>query len=250
MSEHKAEAETADAVMADGKTADAETAYTALKREARFVPVMEGAARYYGGDQAWFGTPVRRYSACGTVAAANIAAYQGLFEKSSYSREEYRRHMEEVCRFVSPLRIPFVREDAAPFHGFGWSFGVWPAGRFIRGMVRYARSRGRNWRPVLYRRRREAAGVFIERALKADVPVALLIGNAAGLRDIRVEYPDGTSYLQKTFSRHWVVITAMKREAGRTWIKVSTWGGVAWLPLEACFHTAFLSSRMCCFWPR
>lgn len=223
----------------------------ALEHEEGFVPVIDGKVWYYGGDQAWFGTSLRRCSACGTVAAANIMAYRWLYGRGAghrgYSREGFLRHMNRLYEFVKPIRLPFVSEDAPVLRGFAWSFGVWPLGRFVRGVIRYGRARGEKLRPMRFDRTGGTGETFICKALLRDVPVALLLGNTRELKGIEVRRPDGSAFVQESFSRHWVVVTAIRSDADGAKIKVSTWGGSAWLDLSKCFRTVFLSSEMCCF---
>lgn len=232
--------------------------YLALEYEENFVLVQEGDTFYYGGDQAWYSTTVRRSSACGTVAATNIAVYEGLYrtfkiegELSEHpiSLEQFLSCMNEMYSYIRPFKIPFLSEDTPPFKGFGWSLGVWPAGRLIRGMKRFAKAAGIFLTSVSYRKNREAAENFIETALKRNCPVALLLGTVVGLKNIPVRYPNGSAFTQPDFSRHWVTVTAMKCREYSIYIKVSTWGGYAWLPLADCFHTTFIKSRMCYFSP-
>lgn len=230
--------------------------YLALKYEENFVPIQDGTSLYYGGDQAWYTTRIRRHSACGTVAATNIAIYEGLYRFFKAGGEFPGQHdklkqfllcMNEMYNYINPLRIPFLSEDTPPFKGFGWSFGVWPAGRLIRGMKRFAKTAGIFLVSVTYRKNREAAEHFIETALLKNCPVALLIGTAMGLKDVSVYYPNGSSFIQSDFTRHWVTVTALERRKDGIYIKVSTWGGYAWLPLAGCFRTTLIKSRMCYF---
>lgn len=229
---------------------------TGLKYEKNFVPIQEGDRLYYGGDQAWFSTALRRHSACGTVAAANILAYDKLYKPganlpagkdSCMPKASFLELMNQVYRYVSPLRVPLLPEDTPPYRGFGWSAGVWPAGRLMRGFKRLGRSRGLRWRAVPYQRGRGTAADFIRQAVEQDCPVALLIGTGTALKNIPVVYPWGASFVQTDFSKHWVVVTALEQREDGIYIKVSTWGGFAWLPLSACFQTGIIKSRMCYF---
>ena len=90
-----------------------------LKNFICVTSVAENGAiiRYYGGDQAWFDTENGRAGGCGTVAAANILAYFGVFFGDSqrfskdarpsgdrcYERGAFTAHMHEVYRGLTHL---------------------------------------------------------------------------------------------------------------------------------------------------
>lgn len=221
----------------------------------------------YGGDQAWFDSTVARYSACGTVAAANVTAYlaaqhkelAGLYKSRKppqqaqerqcfgavsggaavYTKTEFLNHMQELYRWVTPWKVPFVRPDQPAWRSFGWGFGVWPARRFTRGVERFARSRGIRLRSdrISSRRPLEELTGFIEAALRRNCPVAMLIGRRPRYEQEPVERPDGLCWSQTHFSVHWVVITAMENRKNVVMVKVSTWGGWSWLNLNE-WHAA------------
>lgn len=215
------------------------TETVSLKKAETFLRIVDGGETFYGGDQAWFDFAAGRESACGTVAAADITAYlaagqpelRRLYARPGsmevLEREHFLAHMVELYGWVKPWEM------------FGRGFGIWPPGRFARGVVRFARSRG-----IFLADRRMGSHrplgqltEFIGESLGRDCPVAMLIGWNPGYEREPVKRPDGSGWLQEHFSMHWVVITEVTERAGTPMVKVSTWGGYAWLDLEA-WHRA------------
>lgn len=214
----------------------------ALSAEQDFLRITGENLVCYGGDQAWFPFTVGRHGGCGTVAAANITAYladrhpslAGLYEGSGFDQASFLRHMEAVYRWVRPWRLPLMGDDPPPWRNFGWTFGVWPIGRLARGTRRFAASRGVVLmdRRIGSRRPLEELLAFIADSLGRDCPVAMLIGRKPAYRWEAVTRPDGSGWLQRHFSLHWVVITKLAEREGRVMVKVSTWGGFTWLDLR------------------
>lgn len=235
-----------------------------LRGEGTFLWIADGDEIFCGGDQAWFDTTVGRHSGCGTVAAADITAYlaqrhpelRRLYNGGGdgpadapgdgstddlvaggpvLQKEDFLRHMRELYTWVRPWKVPFVPENRPPHRDFGWGLGIWPPCRFAHGTERFARSRGirlRN-RRISSRRSMEELTAFIADSLERDCPVAMLIGRKPRYERETVERPDGFKWMQTHFSMHWVVITMLTNQSGKVIVKASTWGGYAWLDLEA-----------------
>jgi hypothetical protein len=212
-----------------------------------FIDIIEGRKHYYGGNQRWFDFTAGKYGGCGTVAAADIAAYMAKYHPGfrklyNYSIEritkpEFTAHMNEVYKYVTPKKFPFVDRNTPPIKIgkflFGWSFGIWPLGPFVRGFERFAFSRGIKLKAFLGSGRisKEKAVEFIGEALKKNIPLALLIGLTT-IENCRVISPDGN--WNQNLSRHWVTITELREDSitGITSIRVSTWGGYCYLNLN------------------
>ncbi|MEG0216321.1 MAG: hypothetical protein RR685_09365, partial [Hungatella sp.] len=74
---------------------------------------------------------------------------------------------------------------------------------------------------------------YIQVGLQKDCPIAMLIGRNHCMDLTKITYPDGSGWLQQRMSYHWVTITAMAwQESGSVILKVSTWGGYAYLDLD------------------
>ena len=220
-----------------------------------FVPLSDGERRFYGGDQAWFNwsekrvqTRIAREAGCGTVAAANIAAYMAgkegmgkLYPPFHWDRRNFLSHMEEVYRYVKPRRI------------FHIPLGIWPASRFYGGFIRFAESKNIAVTPVVktrgftYRETKE----FIRSALKKDAPVAMLIGFAG--RRMTVEYENGQRS-KGDFSLHWVTLVRLETvEAAQKEedciLYVSSWGRLARIRLREYLQTEPLYRCLVYFLP-
>lgn len=197
---------------------------------------------YYGGDQAWFGFTVGQYGGCGTVAAANITAYlairhtvlQNLYRESRLDQACFLKHMNILYEWVRPWKIPFIPKNHPMWKGFGWTFGVWPMGKFMRGIKRFARECGVELKlsNISARRPLEELTAFIRESLGRDCPVAMLIGRKPRYERETVTRPDGSCWIQPRFSLHWVVIMELAERDNRAMVKVMTWGGYSWLDLE------------------
>lgn len=228
----------------------------ALSGEGMFLRIVDGGEVFYGGDQAWFETTVGRHSGCGTVAAADITAYLAqhhrslrrlycgseygrAFGVSAFQKNDFLTHMRRLYPLVRPWKVPFVSENCPPYKGFGWGLGIWPPCRLAHGVEHFAGACGirLKGRSLVSRRSMEDLTAFIADSLVRDCPVAMLIGRRPRYELETVERPDGFKWRQTDFSMHWVVITMLTKQAGTVMVKVSTWGGYAWLDLEA-WHRA------------
>lgn len=213
----------------------------ALTGEKDFLRITKEGQAWYGGDQEWFDFTVGKYGGCGTVAAANITAYlalhfealRKLYEPEDLEKDNFVFHMNGMYQWVRPWKVPFVNKNRPLWKTFGWTFGVWPASRLLRGVERYAKMRGLRLtgKKMGSRRPVEELVGFIRESLGRDCPVAMLIGRRPGYERERVTRPDGSGWLQNHFSMHWVVVTALTKKNGTVMVKVTTWGGYAWLDL-------------------
>lgn len=212
-----------------------------------FLDIIEGRKHYYGGNQKWFDFTVGKYGGCGTVAAADIAAYMarhhpGFRKLYNYGTEritkpEFIAHMNEVYEYVTPKKFPFVDKNTPPIKvgrfSFGWSFGIWPLGAFAKSFESFAFSRDTELKAFLCSSRvsKEKAAYFIGEALEKNIPIALLIGLTT-IKNCRIFSPDGT--WNQNLSRHWMTITELREDniTGKTLIRVSTWGGYCYLNFD------------------
>lgn len=213
-----------------------------LTGEKDFLRITGDGQVWYGGDQAWFDFTVGQYGGCGTVAAANITAYlalhfrslRKLYEPENLGKNNFCIHMNQLYEWVRPWKVPLVNKNWPVWKSFGWTFGVWPMGKLIRGVERYAKMRGLRLagKKMGSRRPMEELVEFIRESLERDCPVAMLIGRKPGYELERVTRPDGYGWRQTHFSMHWVVVTELTKSDGTVMLKVTTWGGYAWLDLE------------------
>ena len=107
-------------------------------------------------------------------------------------------------------------------------------------MKKYAKSYGVELKPVHKKAsyNKKNTTDYIVSGLEKDLPVALLLGQNSKFDGHKVTMPDGYSWPQKSFARHWMTITAIKIDniKKKTTLKVSTWGGYAYLDLDDCIN--------------
>lgn len=209
-------------------------ATVSLKDSQDFVKIIDGKNAYYGGDQAWYGWPnddektnIAINGGCGTVASANLVAYlashyekyKKLYSYSDFSKENYKKHMEDMFEYVTPKHIN------------GLSLGVWPISVVVDGVEKFASDRGVELKAKLSHKifNLENITKYIKEGLENDSPVAMLIGTNV-LNNVTITNFDGSSWTQD-MSLHWVTITELKIKNKTTKVKVSTWGGWAELDL-------------------
>lgn len=204
-----------------------------LKNAEVFLPIVStdesgNPVRFYGGDQAWFGTRVGRYSGCGAVAAADVFAYLALqnpayaplftADSPEISLERFREYMEAVIRYVAPGRIPFTD---IPYGG------LTSLSRFTRYCDVFLKSCGVPLKGRYFDGRElslEQAAERIAGQLSRDNPVALLVMQNARLKC--VSYTDAYGKPVTSDVRfHWMVITSIEQAAEKIEIVVSSEGG-------------------------
>lgn len=230
---------------------------TALTAGEHFLQITGEGCVWYGGDQAWFGFTVGKYGGCGTVAAANITAYlacaheqfAALYAPENLEKDGYCTHMNTLYEWVRPWKLPFVDRNCPAWRGFGWTLGVWPMARLMRGVERYARTRGVRirGRKISSRRSMGELTEFIRESLRRDCPVAMLIGRKPRYEREQVTRPDGVCWLQTHFSMHWIAVTELTETGKRVKVKVTTWGGSAWLDLNLWHEAGSLMAGLVSF---
>lgn len=208
--------------------------------------ITAGTQIFYGGDQAWFDSTVGQYGGCGTVAAADITAYlahrhpalHSLYGQGEMNQTCFLNHMNMMREWVKPWTIPFAGTNRPPRQifgqTFGWTFGVWPMGRLLRGVERFARASGVSLKGLKLHSwcSMERLTGFIQTSLERDCPVAMLIGRKPRYERGMVTRPDGHNWEQTHFAMHWVVVTELAEREGMVMVKALTWGGYTWLNLE------------------
>lgn len=230
---------------------------TALTAGKDFLRITGDGGVWYGGDQAWFDFTVGKYGGCGTVAAANITAYlacaheplSALYETGDLQKNHFCAHMNTLYEWVRPWKIPFVDRNQPASRGFGWTLGVWPMARLMRGVERYARAQGL-WirgRKIGSRRPMGELTEFIRESLRRDCPVAMLIGREPRYEREQVTRPDDVCWMQTHFSMHWVVVTELTETGKTVKVKVTTWGGYAWLDLNLWHEAGSLMAGLVSF---
>ena len=129
--------------------------------------------------------------------------------------------------------------------------GIWPLSKFEYGMKKYAKSCGVKLKPVhkyvAYNKKNTTK--YIKSGLKKDLPVALLLGKNHRFDGKKVVQPNGETWNQKSFELHWMTITEIKEDniKKKTTLKVSTWGGYAYLDLEDCIDGEYLYQALIYF---
>ncbi|MDO5407957.1 MAG: hypothetical protein Q4F28_11635 [Eubacteriales bacterium] len=187
------------------------------------------------------------------------ASGQGSLRYREVTRQEFLHHMEALYRYVMPWKVPFVSKMRSPWRyvdrtgrewRFGWTFGVWPMGRLVRGVERFAGAQGVYLKGRVIRSLRSLDRLtgFLAESLERDCPVAMLIGRKPRYGGELVTRPDGSCWRQRSFGLHWVVVTELERRGGRVMVRVSTWGGWAWLDLEAWQRCGGLTTGLVTFW--
>lgn len=235
---------------ADPRPRKSDVTKVALSGEKDFVKIVDEEDKvYYGGDQDWYESNLARNGACGTVAAANMTAYMAstndkykkLYGYESFTKKDFLAHMNEFYKYLSPCKIPFTEQP----------LGIWPLSKFERGMKKYAKSCGVNLKPVhkyvAYNKKNTTK--YIKSGLKKDLPVALLLGMNHRFDGKKVVQPNGETWNQGSFALHWMTITEIKEDniKKKTTIKVSTWGGYAYLDLEDCIDGEYLYQALIYF---
>lgn len=194
-----------------------------------FVPIVgTGNVIYYGGDQSWFDTNVGRQSGCGTVAAANTLAYLAIKNpalRSLYSgskldiitKDDFTIHMNQVYKFVGPLKMPFFDQPAGGIPFLSW---------YSDGVVKYAKSKGISLTPhrIAKGAALDNALQFIRDGLSKDCPVALVNWMNSKLKNIPWKNPDSGVTSKQDFQLHWVTITGLHDHRGKYYVDASSWG--------------------------
>lgn len=207
-----------------------ETLPARLREHETFLPISaegeKAPERYYGGDQAWFGTKVGRLSGCGAVAAADMFAYLALRDPKMAalyggtgkpSVREFLRHMDAVIEYVRPSSIPYTD---IPYGG------LTSIPRFARNCREFAQNRSLGI-TVQYHTNRETGkdeAVRLTAAqLRADNPVAML--NMQNKSLMHVKHKDALGNPAESDLRfHWVVLTALEMHEGRVVATASSEG--------------------------
>lgn len=121
--------------------------------------------------------------------------------------------MNDMYEYLSPWYIPFVN---APL-------GIWPMSKFEEGVETFAECNGIKLRGVhddsKYNRKnlsRYIKNGLINNGLINNKPVAMLIGVNSELDNTEVIQPNGDSWVQSNFSKHWVTITEMTVDENKT----------------------------------
>lgn len=173
-----------------------------------FLPLTEEGrgSCTYGGRQAWFEKKGHRLRGCGPVAAANILCYL------AGSCEKYRA----FCPDGPPTQTQFITLMTEMYAALSpaWIGGVFTCKRFVRGVTRWAQSRGVPLTAHVSGPRREAIDM-IRQGLEQDKPVAAL--------NLKLRYPAAPN--GENFGWHWVTVTGLKTGSdGRVQMVVSSWG--------------------------
>ncbi len=209
-----------------------------------FVKISDGNSSYFGGTQSWFEKKFFANGGCGVVAAANLLAYlalseekyKALYPKKTLEKSDFTEFMCEIGKFVR------IRSF------FGKPLGVWGKGRFEKGVLSYAKSRGVSLSAIPFcgRMNFKNAADYIKNALSENLPVAMLIGLNKRLKSVKYEYPNGNARFH-SFERHWVTITELSEEDGRITLRVSSWGASAYIDLKDFVDGEKLYSALICF---
>lgn len=182
----------------------------ALDNNLSFLKIYDGIRPYYGGAQQWFRDVTLRKVGCSIVAATNITAYiaakvkdTALFDYEDMSKDNFLKHMESIAEFIHPDAVQGVTSEKY----------------FAEKTVEFAKSRGRLLFPNIITTKDEFPKIveFIERALKEDKPIAMLMLKNEVLRE---------------FDWHWMTITKLFKDTSAMYVHISTWGESRVLRLE------------------
>lgn len=199
-----------------------------------FVKITDESGIYYGGDQDWFPGKAARRGACGTVAAANILTYMSklnekykcLFKYDDFSKSNFLENMNDIYEYLAPYEIPFT---SVPL-------GIWPVSKFARGVKKFANEQGLKIESVSLGSKAGKKEIvrYLIKALKSNLPVAMLIGYNTKMNGIKVIRPDNRYFIQPSMKLHWVTITEIhiNKNTKKVTLKVSTWGGYCYLDLD------------------
>ena len=172
-----------------------------LSNESEFVNID---GKYYGGNQSWFDEKSLQNTGCGTVASANIANHMSnyvrgcskLYSYNSLSKSNFKKHMYDVERYVTPtaIGVPSLRALESGFERFADSRGI--------DISAYWSDQPAN---------RNTFTNYIKDGLRINSPVAYL------------QYFNSN---QKEYDWHWMTITKYFKNmsTGEQHIAVSTWG--------------------------
>lgn len=221
----------------DPRPKESDVTRVALSKEKDFLKIVDEDGKvYYGGHQGWYKSDLAKAGACGTVALANITAYmastndkyKSLYAYDNFKYNNFLNHMNKVYKYLTPLNVAVIKK----------SFGIWTANQVKNGMKKYAKDCGVKVKAVRegLKYNKEDATNYIISALEKDLPVAILLRNNKRFDGNKVTQPNGETWNQTTFAMHWMTITAIKIDniKKKTTLKVSTWGGYAYLDLDDC----------------
>lgn len=213
-----------------------------------FVDIVDGSTHYFGGNQSWWSAnSIESNGGCGVVAASNILAYMStsenkynnLYPYSSFDKIDFTNYMTDMLNYVEIIKISVPVTLSAGLLSYGPSIqtfplGVWPARRLVNGVKKYAEEHSVNLRGVVQENNiaTNVTSRYIKSALKKDKPIAMLFGlNFTKFDDF---HADGSYWDNDAFTFHWVTITEIKTDsiAQTNTVKVSTWGGYAYVDLE------------------
>ena len=134
--------------------------------------------------------------------------------------------MDDIYKYLSPYRIPFT---SIPL-------GIWPISKLENRTKRFAARQGLKLQGISLGRKAGKWQItkFLIEALKNDLPVAMLIGYNSKLNQIKVTLSDNRYFIQPSMKLHWVTVTEahINKSTKKVTLKVSTWGGYAYLDLE------------------
>lgn len=198
--------------------------YSAQLLIPEFLAIHDKNRTWFGGNQQWYANNLHNQAGCGTVAAADLTAYAGLFdekenlyagpmEKDGLTVDGFMEHMHCVVEALAPtcFGIPWV-----PY----WQ----------RGMERYTKTRGYRVEHFfcLHGDRRDepesrVAEAYLLQQIAFNRPVACIHwGGAKSLTVLNPsEVPEGRHV---DMNYHWVVVTAIQRIDNEACITVSSFG--------------------------
>ena len=218
---------------------------------------------YYGGNQEWYKSNTRAYAGCGSVACANMLRilahkYPDWFEKKDVDRElsgltgdelykdDFISFMGNIYKSMLVHELPLVRSiyDACGRSNKVFKYVIKPSfgmsiNGFIRGSLKYARSRG----VLLHVRALPTAFCPYEKGLdfikegieKGGCVVMLTALNRHPLKlySGKTGEIEGGYDLKKGVRSHFMTITDLidTNDDGPL-VKITTWGRVATVPYK------------------
>ena len=145
---------------------------------------------YYGGDQEWYKSHIKRSSGCGPTTAANIVMYELRKNSVSFSKDNYIRLMNNMWNYMPPKAL-----------------GINKGSMFIKGFDNYIKThdidlKNHNTFHIDKKKNKNKLYNFLKNAIKKDHPIAFL--NLDNGNEERLE------------AWHWVTIIGIDKDLNAT----------------------------------
>ena len=146
---------------------------------------------YYGGNQEWYKTYLKRLSGCGPTTASNIVMYEIRKNNISFNKNDFLRLMNSMWNYITPGIM-----------------GVNKADMYIKGFNKYIENHDinlNNYKHYHFDKNninKDELYNFLKTALEDDHPIAFL------------NLDNGNEYLLEAW--HWVMIVGIDKDLKTT----------------------------------